>query len=108
MLRRVRVQKRVFAGVQTEGHTIFYTHVTSLDNSKRIQMKYPGHFKFLDIELFSPSTRTTMELIRNMFLLKLDICLFFLREGLTFCDYVWRGGGSKIGQKSVTSFMDGP
>src|SRR6218665_2201695 len=25
------------------------TYVTSLDNSKRIRMKYPGHFKFLDI-----------------------------------------------------------
>src|SRR6218665_3288289 len=25
------------------------TYVTSLSNSKRIRMKYPGHFEFLDI-----------------------------------------------------------
>jgi len=28
-----------------------YTDVTSLDNSKRIRMKYYEHFKFLDNEL---------------------------------------------------------
>ena len=32
----------------------------------------------------------------------------FFRGGVTLCDEVTRGGGSKIGQYSVTSFMDGP
>ena len=35
--------------------------------------------------------------------------IFDIWGGLTFCDDVWRGGGgSKIGQNRVTSFMDGP
>src|SRR6218665_947136 len=65
------------------------TYVTSLDNSKRMRMKYPGHFKLLDIQLFSPSTHTTMELIRNMFLLKLNVCLFF--RGRKICDVIFEG-----------------
>src|SRR6218665_3635767 len=66
------------------------TYVTSLGNSKRIRMKYPGHFEFLDMQLFSPSTHTIMELIRNMFLLKLDSLFIFL-GGRKICGVIFEG-----------------
>src|SRR6218665_1056188 len=70
------------------------TYVTSLGNSKRIRMKYPEHFEFLDIgyNCFLLQEGTTMELIRSMFLLKLDVFLFFRGAGRKICDVIFEGG----------------
>jgi len=60
-----------------------------------------------------------MELIQNMFLLKLDVCLFF-EGGRKICGVIFEGvrpfvtpcddggEGVKNRPKSMTSFLDGP
>jgi len=104
----------------------------SLDNSKRIRMKYSEHLKFLDNELshfYANSTcptpphivvvffktYTTIKLIQTCFFWSWKFVFVgvgrfvtsYLR-GLSLCDAVWRGGGRyKIDQKCVTPFMDG-
>src|SRR6218665_3351935 len=72
------------------------TYVTSLDYSKRIRMKYPGHFKFLDLIVFSFNTyyngidskHVYFEVGRLFIFFRVGRFVTSYLRGLTLCDDV--------------------